>query len=480
MSLLDIKFTEPKLKDFKCFRLPIDNLPKYKEVLIFGNVYNFFGTFIDDDFGFTQTSFSGESSADNFMNFGQFVLNSGRATIIASKETCNYYRRLYKEFYKAGFGTTHPNVTFFEIDDIKFLTGKFKVNEGKEEKIVKGEYFWSQNKKEELEFNYLDLLKTIFKEGEKRNMTVIMNPPFENHIKIIEHLLDTTDGIIVNLSPIRWLEDPSFIQKSKEKRYKSQLKIANSLESLEIISKEDAMKLFWAGITSDIGIYKLSQKGGFDWVNKVTKNNILEKVFAKINRSLKDVVEVDKKDGWRVRISGIKPNPGKDITGGAHLLCLIDKDFYITHPIFCWVYKDNLTPYEQNVPAEKSTWKKGAYTVPKGVNWVQNMFPGAGGKWKHKYNSESAPPLSIKFDTEQEAFNFEKSLSTNFMRYVNYQTKFGGTQLILNKIPFMENYKESWTDEKFYKYFEIEKEEQQKIWDFLNEKSVPDIGKRPE
>lgn len=180
MSLLDIKFTEPKLKDFKCFRLPIDNLPKYKEVLIFGNVYNFFGTFIDGDFGFARTSFSGEGSADNFMNFGQFVLNGGHATIIASKETCEYYRRLYKEFFKAGFGTTHPNVTFFEIDEAEFLTGKFKVKEGKEEKIVKGEYFWSQDKKEEWSFNWLTFLKTIFKEGEKRNMSVIMNPPYQD------------------------------------------------------------------------------------------------------------------------------------------------------------------------------------------------------------------------------------------------------------------------------------------------------------
>ncbi len=189
MSLLDIKFTEPKLKDFKCFRLPIDNLPKYKEALIFGNVYNFFGTFIDDDFEFTQTPFSGEGSADNFMNFGQFVLNGGHATIIASKETCNYYRRLYKEFYKAGFGTTHPKVNFFEIDDIKFLTGKFKVKEGKEEKIVKGEYFWSQNKKEEWEFNYLDLLKTIFENGEKKEMAVIANPPFGIHNHIAKSIL---------------------------------------------------------------------------------------------------------------------------------------------------------------------------------------------------------------------------------------------------------------------------------------------------
>ena len=121
MSLIDIEFKEPKLKDFKGFRLPIDSLPSYKELLIFGNVYNFFGTFYDEE-SFTLTPFSGEGTADNFMNFGQFVLNGGHATIIASKETCNYYRRLYKEFYKAGFGTTHPKVTFFEICVFMFFS----------------------------------------------------------------------------------------------------------------------------------------------------------------------------------------------------------------------------------------------------------------------------------------------------------------------------------------------------------------------
>ena len=210
MSLLDINFEEPKLKDFKCFRLPIDNLPNYKEVLIFGNVYNFFGTFIDDDFGFTQTAFSGEGSADNFMNFGQFVLNGGHATIIASKETCNYNRRLYKEFYKAGFGTTHPKVTFFEIDDIKFLTGKFKVKEGKEEKIVKGEYFWSQNKKKEWEFNYSSFLETIF-EYKGKKMAVIANPPYgksqELVKKISKDILSKNEGEFVCLGPDNMFKD---------------------------------------------------------------------------------------------------------------------------------------------------------------------------------------------------------------------------------------------------------------------------------
>ena len=175
-----INYTEPKLKDFKCFKLPINELSKCKELLILGNVYNFFGTYKDGDlFDFTQTPWSGEGAADNFMKFGQFVMNGGHATIIASKETCNYYRTLYKEFYKAGFGTTHPKVVLFEIDDTKFLKGNFKIKEGKEEKLVKGEYFWAQGKDGKWNFNYPDFLKSFFENGEKRMFDLIIaNPPY--------------------------------------------------------------------------------------------------------------------------------------------------------------------------------------------------------------------------------------------------------------------------------------------------------------
>lgn len=172
----NINFTEPKLKDFKCFKLPIDELPNHKEVLILGNVYNFFGTYKDEDS--TLMPWAGEGATSNFMNFGQFVMNRGHATIIASKETCNYYRKLYKEFYD-GFGTTHPKVVLFEIDDTKFLKGNFKIKDGKEEKLVKGEYFWAQGKDGKWEFNYPDFLKSFFENGEKRMFDMIIaNPPY--------------------------------------------------------------------------------------------------------------------------------------------------------------------------------------------------------------------------------------------------------------------------------------------------------------
>lgn len=470
MSLLDIKFTEPKLKDFKCFKLPIDNLLKYKEVLIFGNVYNFFGTFIDDDFGFTQTSFSGESSADNFMNFGQFMLNGGRATIIASKETCNYYRRLYKEFYKAGFGTTHPNVTFFEIDDIKFLTGKFKIKEDKEEKIVKGEYFWSQNKKEEWEFNYLDLLKTIFKEGEKRNMPVIMNPPYDGtlFLKIMDYLKDRTTAEIIALAPVRWIQDVSAVYKNNSpfKKYKD---LRSKIRDLEIIPQDIASSLFKAGFPGDLGIYEIDQFGGFSFANE---NTIIKKVMNKNLTSLWDNTDEDKGDGWRVRVSNVKINPGKVYTGNVRDSYIADKIFYVTHVTLCWVYENGLIP---------ETYESEGVTYEKGGSWLKNFLPGSGLKQSFidKYKDTNNLPFSIHFETKQEAYNFEKSLKTNFYRFLCGKLKGGSMEIPLKFLPFMNDYKTEWTDERFFEYFGISKVEQQEIWDFLNQNKVPDIGERP-
>ena len=139
------------------------------------------------------------------MNFGQFVMSGGHATIIASKETCNYYRTLYKEFYKAGFGTTHPKVVLFEIDDTKFLKGNFKIKDGKEEKLVKGEYFWAQDKDGKWEFNYPDFLKSFFENGEKRMFDLIIaNPPYGkggNLAKEISKTMLKVADIVVCLQP---------------------------------------------------------------------------------------------------------------------------------------------------------------------------------------------------------------------------------------------------------------------------------------
>jgi hypothetical protein len=152
------------------------------------------------------------------MSFGQFVMNGGHATIIASKETCNYYRKLYKEFYKAGFSTTHPKVVLFEIDDTKFLKGNFKIKDGKEEKLVKGEYFWAQSKDGKWEFNYPDFLKSFFENGEKRMFDLIIaNPPYGKQCSlakpIIKKILEAAPIAVVLCETIGFTQDEGIMHK---------------------------------------------------------------------------------------------------------------------------------------------------------------------------------------------------------------------------------------------------------------------------
>lgn len=53
---------------------------------------------------------------------------------------------------------------------------------------------------------------------------ILMNPPYDKnlHLKIVEQSIPmlTDDGILVNLSPIRWLQDPLAKYKKNRDWYK--------------------------------------------------------------------------------------------------------------------------------------------------------------------------------------------------------------------------------------------------------------------
>ena len=64
---------------------------------------------------------------------------------------------------------------------------------------------------------------------------IIMNPPYcrNLHLKILNEAINNSDDI-VNLSPIRWLQDPlaEYKRNSDFKKYKE---IRERIESIEII-----------------------------------------------------------------------------------------------------------------------------------------------------------------------------------------------------------------------------------------------------
>ena len=66
---------------------------------------------------------------------------------------------------------------------------------------------------------------------------------------------------------------------------------------------------------------------------------------------------------------------------------------------------------------------------------------------------QGAPlPYSIKFRTEQEARNFEKSCNTNFYQNIMYLLKCD-MHSPLKYLPWMEDYSHPWTDQDYCRFF---------------------------
>lgn len=92
---------------------------------------------------------------------------------------------------------------------------------------------------------------------------IIMNPPYQRnlHLKIlaeaIKHLKD--DGTCVNLSPVRWLQDPLAKYKKNCDLKRFEESVAKHIESLETFDTNVISQVFDGGIPSS-AIYVVKQK----------------------------------------------------------------------------------------------------------------------------------------------------------------------------------------------------------------------------
>lgn len=298
---------------------------------------------------------------------------------------------------------------------------------------------------------------------------IIANPPYKGalFLKILNYLKDEA-STIYTLAPVGWIQDVSAVYKSKSyfNKYRD---LRCRISNLEIIPQDVAGLLFDTGVPFDLGVYSIDQLGGFKFT---MEDPIIKKVMDRNLKSLWDNVEENKSDGWRVRVSNIKIKPNQGFTGSNSYRSRADKVFYVTHVVLCWVYENGLIP---------ETYEFEGVTYEKGQSWLKNFLPGSGLKQNFidKYKDTNNLPFSIRFETRQEAYNFEKSLKTNFYRFLCGKLKGGSMGIPLKFLPFMNDYKAEWTDERFFKYFDISKVEQQEIWDFLNQNKVPNIGERP-
>ena len=270
---------------------------------------------------------------------------------------------------------------------------------------------------------------------------IIQNPPYVRnlHLKIlaeaIKHLKDEK-SVCVNLSPVRWLQDPlaKYKKTSDLKRFEDS--VAKHIESLDIMSAQAAQNLFSIVLGADLGVYacrakQYEIKDYSIWPFKVA---VLEYII-----SHNPTYEQDKADGWRVRMPVMTGASGRAHGCG-------DRPEILSSFGKLLAFKDGKT--------EDGKWWYDCY--------------------KKNQNFKPTPTItrSIKFDSKAEAENFIKQFDTSFGKFVtDILTGYVGIgpecclwmSDAINPRTGLKGYTGEWTDEDFALYFGITPEEDNMI-----------------
>ncbi|MDT3368522.1 MAG: hypothetical protein LIR40_07755 [Bacteroidota bacterium] len=119
---------------------------------------------------------------------------------------------------------------------------------------------WNNKLKFNMVFNKMEK-----KVGKKKFDAVIMNPPYDRnlHLKILETVIPHAEKV-VNISPVRWLQDPFAPYSTRSDYCKFEDSISKKIESLDVISAKNASELFDASFTMNLAIYTCGQ-GGYNY-----------------------------------------------------------------------------------------------------------------------------------------------------------------------------------------------------------------------
>ena len=252
---------------------------------------------------------------------------------------------------------------------------------------------------------------------------VIMNPPYcrNLHLKILNEAINHSDDI-VNLSPIRWLQDPLAGYK-RNSDFKKFTEIRERIESIEIIKVTDAENLFDIHLPYNIGVYHITKDGG--WINTFN-NALLSKMVDKVisTDNVKKHTVVDDLDGISLLIS--------EFTGGCRGQLEIETPFMMTRKKTYFTNKIN--EFTNETYLEQRTRVAWGNVKPKAVN------------------------TNIKFATKEERDNFYDSWNTKSLRWMFNAMKVD-VHVHSNFLPWLGDYTHPWTDDDLYKYFNLSDDE---------------------
>ena len=234
-----------------------------------------------------------------------------------------------------------------------------------------------------------------------------MNPPYDGnlHLKILQEAMKHSDDV-VNLSPIRWLQDP-LVEYKKNSDFKKFEDIRKRIETIDIVKASISDKLFSIQC-GDLGIYHLA-KGSNLWEAKVRiylPKFIIEKILPFKDKIADKVKFYDYEPKNFVHVLDVYG--GEPTTGSGFI-------------------------------------KEYGYKKPKASTSDKVSFSG------------------ICFDTEEEAKNFSALAKTKFFKYLMTKFRSGYHYRYGADFPFMPTYTHPWTDEMLYEYFSLNEDEIKEI-----------------
>lgn len=237
----------------------------------------------------------------------------------------------------------------------------------------------------------------------------VMNPPYDRnlHLKVLEQVIPTAETVI-NISPVRWLQDPfaKYMKSSDYNRFEDS--ISKKIESIDVIDAKTASTIFDASFIMNLGIY-VCGKGGYNYDMETSL--------------IKKIIEKTMKNSWAP---------------------FSWKNYFMNEPTM------KHKPYILNISSIAgelgSAILNNTYEKQLTVKGTKARTDGRGGMGTRGGHFE--------FDTEDERHNFYDCYNHRFMKWT-YSLWKVDVNLFSNKVPYFGDYTKPWTTKMFCDYFEI-------------------------
>ena len=255
-----------------------------------------------------------------------------------------------------------------------------------------------------------------------------MNPPYSRnlHLKILSKIIsEYPEAEVVNLSPIRWLQDP-LAEYKRGSDWKKFCDIRKKIETLDVVSAAEATQLFnSAAFSMDLGIYHITKNGGW---KSCYNNKIIDKVMLKLQPTITSRV------------------------------CDAKKEYFCLVTTLDGAHKERENAPKQTDFIRRENWYGKYYKTDGLVS--DNGFTLHQNKERNVMSTNGNPDTwaIVEFDTKEECLNYYAYTKTKFFKYL-YVSERVDVNIHPEFLPFMPTYTHPWTDEMLYEYFLLTEEE---------------------